>query len=528
MNDVSIKKSNWLFTVIIQYRFLISIVLVCFACYFAFFWNLDALSIQTYDEGRQAVNAIEMAQNGNYLVSYFNGKPDTWSTKPPLLIWLIVASMKLVGYNEMAVRLPSAIAASATVLLLFLFSKAYLKDLKAAVISSSVLLTTYGYVERHVARTGDFDALLTFWMTSYFLAYFLYLNEKKNKGWYLYASAITIALSILTKGIAGLIPLPALFIYTLYKKKLKSLLANSSFYISIAIILIFGLGYYFLREWFNPGYIKLVIGNELTGRYLNEIENNTQDFWFYLREMFKSFIPWVIFLPPTFVVTQFSKNRLVNSLGIYCLLYLSTHFLIISIAKTKLSWYSAPEYPVAALLIGLGLSEALNLFVNSYSIKNFKLVSQATGVKQNIFEQRLIAAFLILTIMLIPALKMASKIKGTFIYNRLQDPPEIQLGYYLRHLKNSKPDLKRFSVIDGSNVTIGGRRAHTLFYVQSLNLNGYSITLSSPETSLNDQEIIVTCFSVIIEGYKKKYKLKTLDSNHGKSCKTFIVEKSNN
>ncbi len=63
-----------------------------------------------------------MLNNGNFIVTYFEDKPDMWNTKPPLLIWIQVLFMKFVGVNELAVRLPSAIAAFFTCITILIFS----------------------------------------------------------------------------------------------------------------------------------------------------------------------------------------------------------------------------------------------------------------------------------------------------------------------------------------------------------------------------------------------------------------------
>ncbi|HUO10298.1 MAG TPA: glycosyltransferase family 39 protein [Phycisphaerae bacterium] len=71
------------------------------------------------DEPRFASAAREMIQHHDFLVPHFNGalRPD----KPPLLYWLMDASYSLIGsYNEFAARLPSAIAGTLTLLVVYL------------------------------------------------------------------------------------------------------------------------------------------------------------------------------------------------------------------------------------------------------------------------------------------------------------------------------------------------------------------------------------------------------------------------
>ena len=129
------------------------------------FGHLDRLPIRIWDESRLAINAYEMLYDGDFIVTHFDGQPDMWNTKPPLLIWLQVISMKFNGVNEVSVRLPSAIAAFLSCLVILIFSMRYLKQFWFGFIAIIVLITTQGYISVHATRTGDYDALLTLFTT---------------------------------------------------------------------------------------------------------------------------------------------------------------------------------------------------------------------------------------------------------------------------------------------------------------------------------------------------------------------------
>ena len=58
-----------------------------------------------------------MRESGDWIVPTFNGK--LRSHKPALLYWLQVAAYEAFGVNEFAARLPSALAAMLTVLLVY-------------------------------------------------------------------------------------------------------------------------------------------------------------------------------------------------------------------------------------------------------------------------------------------------------------------------------------------------------------------------------------------------------------------------
>lgn len=118
-----------------------------------------------WDEARVALNALEMMTTANPLVVTYNGEADLWNTKPPLAIWLSALSMRLFGVHELALRLPALLAAMATVLAVFAFTHRVSSSRAIAWVAAMFLLGTGGYVEVHVARTADFDALLIMFVT---------------------------------------------------------------------------------------------------------------------------------------------------------------------------------------------------------------------------------------------------------------------------------------------------------------------------------------------------------------------------
>src|SRR5262249_28272505 len=82
-----------------------------------FLVNLGGPSLWDLDEGRNAGCSGEMYARGDWIVPTFNA---VWRTdKPVLIYWLQIAAYRIFGVNELAARLPSALAALATVLLCY-------------------------------------------------------------------------------------------------------------------------------------------------------------------------------------------------------------------------------------------------------------------------------------------------------------------------------------------------------------------------------------------------------------------------
>lgn len=322
---------------------------------FAIFPRLGSLPLREWDESRQAASAYEMYESGNYLVATFDHKPDLWNTKPPLLLWLQVLSMKICGVGVLAVRLPSAIAMLLSAFSLFYFFTKLKKPI-AGFFSALVFVCSKGLLFYHCGRSGDYDALMIMFVILYCGFFYLYTRLQKNK--HLILFFLFLSLATLTKGIQALIPLAGIFLFVLFTKNLVPLLRNSNTYIGLLLFVILVGGFYVARECSAPGYLKAVWHNEAGGRFLTVIEEHSGGFWYYwdfIRDI--QFPAFVWLLPVCFVINMLFKNKEARLANLYCGSIAIVYFIAISISKTKLEWYSLPLIPFFASIIGLALSQ---------------------------------------------------------------------------------------------------------------------------------------------------------------------------
>jgi 4-amino-4-deoxy-L-arabinose transferase-like glycosyltransferase len=376
--------------------------------------------------------------------------------------------MKMIGVNELAVRLPSAFAASFTCLTILIFSLCYLKQFWFGFIAIIVLITSHGYINVHATRTGDYDALLTLFTTLSGLLFFVFLETKKNK--YLYLFFLSISLAVLTKGITGCLFLPALVIYSLWIKQFLYILKNKHFYIGLFGFLVLTIGYYLLRENYNTGYIAAVQENELGGRYLDVIENHKHGFWFY----YDNFIDfqlsvWYLLVPCGLLIGLVNKDRKINRITLFSLVMISTFFIVISTAQTKLEWYDVPLYPFLSILIAIFIYYIFDLLQNFDWIKH--------TLKNNI------APFIFLFLIAIsPYKKILDK---TYLPKEYSwDKDFYEIGYFLKDAVNGKYDLNNYYLLHKNHNT------HILFYLNILNAQGINISFKNwEELSINDYVI---------------------------------------
>jgi len=422
--------------------------------YFPVFSHLDTLSVRQYDEARNAMNAYEMHKNGNYIVTHFEGKPDMWNSKPPLLNWCQVAFMKVIGVNELAVRLPSAIATLLICILLLWFSKNYLNNEWLGIIAVLVLITSKGFISIHASRTGDYDTLQTLFTTLGGLLSYWYCEKQKTK--HLYLFFICFALAVLTKSISGLLFIPAILIYSIFRRQFIPLLKSKHFYLGLTSFLILVLGYYLLREMQNPGFIAAVQENELGGRYLEVLDQHQQPFFFYLQNILDYRFKWWIFLLPFGLITGLiSKNQRVKNLTVFSGLMVLVLLLVISSSQTKLAWYDVPMYPFFALLVATFVSFLFNALKKLKWLKNPILAS------------------------LIPLIFLAALTFWPYkkILKKTVKPKEeawiaefYQISYFLKDAIKGKHDL------NGQFVIFDKYHPHVLFYLAMLNEQGVNVS----------------------------------------------------
>jgi 4-amino-4-deoxy-L-arabinose transferase-like glycosyltransferase len=440
--------------------------------YVPIFVHIDHVPIRIWDEARPAMNAYEMMKNGNYIVTHFDSAPDMLNTKPPLLIWSQVFFMKYLGVNELSIRLPSAIAAFLTCLLILFFSIWYLKQFWFGFIAVMVLVTTYGYMDFHATRSGAYDSLLTLFTTLSGLSFFVFSETKKNK--YLFLFFLASALAVLTKGIAGLLFLPALLFYSLWQRQLLSLVDNKHFYIGLLSFFVIVAGYYLLREINNPGYLVAVYKNELVPRYFDGIEWHKHPFWYYYDNFVKSRLSmWYLFVPCGIFLGLIDKDSRIKQITLFSTILALSYLLIISISQTKSEWYDLPMYPFLSILIAVTIFHFYD-FLKNFDWQNYNLLG------------KIVPIIFIFIIILVPYQKILGKTYNPQVYPWEKDFYEI--GYYLKDAIKGKQAVDGYFLLDDSP---WGYNPHIKFYVVILQDKRVNISFKDWK-NLNNGDRVIT------------------------------------
>lgn len=324
-------------------------------------YRSDALPLQYWDESRIANNALEAALDGYWLAPAYNGAVDHWNTKPPLLIWSIAAFFKAGLPALWALRLPSIVAALATCGLAWSILRFGLRDGVAAALCGVLILCSNMYVGIHGARTGDFDGLESLFVLGYVLCLWAALEDPPRPNW-LFGGVACIFAAVLTKGVAGLLPLPGCVLFLLARPRvLQALIRDVRAWFCAFAAVGLCVGYYLSRETYDPGYIRAVIGNELAGRFLNVSDGHSGGPMFYLAALFHGFEPGILLLPVSAMVF-FGADPRRRDLATITLASGAALLVVLSCSKTKLFWYETPAIPLFSIAATIGVSDALHYF----------------------------------------------------------------------------------------------------------------------------------------------------------------------
>src|SRR5215210_177803 len=166
-----------------------------------FFFGLGRLALVGPDEPRYAEVAREMFATGDYISTRLCGC--LWFEKPALLYWMAALSYQLLGVSELAARIPSAVAALASVAFIY-FALRRVISYKAAIASSTVLATSGIFIA--YARVATPDIALAAAMSVALICGFLATQASRRSSLRLWIVSFgAMGLAMLAKGLVGIL-----------------------------------------------------------------------------------------------------------------------------------------------------------------------------------------------------------------------------------------------------------------------------------------------------------------------------------
>lgn len=254
-----------------------------------FFWNLGGATLWDLDEGRNLTCALEMMLSGNWIVPTFNGV--LRDHKPALLYWLQIFAYQIGGVNEAMGRLPSAVAALLTLLVVYeigrrMFSKTT-GLLAALVAATSPMLIG-------AARFANPDALLNLFSALTLLLFWVTLQRPSAWG-YVAVGAVT-GLGMLAKGpVAVVVPGAIIFGFLLWERRLRVLLDRRLMLSTLAFLLVAVPWYALVGAATKGAFLKGFFLEHNRDRALGVMENHGGGVWYYPLVILIGTMPWSLF-----------------------------------------------------------------------------------------------------------------------------------------------------------------------------------------------------------------------------------------
>ncbi|XLS28150.1 ArnT family glycosyltransferase [Flavobacteriaceae bacterium M23B6Z8] len=323
---------------------------------FIFLLHLQILPV-TIMEARNFITAREMVNDGNWLLTTMNGLPRY--EKPPLPTWLTALSGKFLGIsNVYALRLPTALMAIFTALMVFKFSLKLTRDRQQSLINGLVLITSFYIIAITNEAPWDIYAHGFMLTASYF--YFSIFKELTNVWRNVFLAAFFTGLSFLSKGPVSLYALflPFLLAYGFaygyrgFKRKRFPLV------VCILVTIVVSLWWYWYVRMADPDSF-LEIAQKETGNWSSY---NVRPFYYYWSFFTQSGV-WTI---PAFFALFYplARKKVIHPKAyLFSFLWTILSVVLLSVIPEKKTRYLSP------VLIPMAMNTGFYLV---YLIRKFK------------------------------------------------------------------------------------------------------------------------------------------------------------
>lgn len=298
--------------------------------------TLSTVPFFDWDESIYAQVAREWLRHPGFTLHYNGGM---WFEKPPLLFAVIGLLFQVFGTSEFIARLPSVVAAICCVVLVFHCIKRITKNMAAQIAGVLMFAATPFFIDR--ASIVNVDIFLT-------LGWLLYICDNT-----FISRLIGTIIGTWTKSFLGLIPLcldVALSIYhrSLSKKKIR----EWAVIISTSLI-----WHIVMTVQYSDLFISSHIKDHLISRVITPIELHFGGKFFYLEKMWENY-PWLAIVACVGIIIwiiTLVKHRDTKQIDIFFLLPLA-YLALLTVSKSKLSWYIMPALPFVAIWVVYSIS----------------------------------------------------------------------------------------------------------------------------------------------------------------------------
>ena len=331
-------------------------------------YSLGNHPVYNSSEARYATVARAMAAGESpLLIPHWDGQPHL--TKPPGFYWLMAGSIRLLGDNPLAIRLPGALSGVGLLLVIYALTRRLHGRGRArcAVLFASVCPLFLG-----VIRAGLTDGPLGFCMFASLAAGIAAVSERRSIRWWLVAACAAGSAGLL-KGPIGWLPLTLWIAWVAWFGVGRTLrwLTVLPAVLAVMILPLLAWTFYVLNDVQGAGQVWWA---ELVGR-TGGAADHPGPWWYYLPVVVLGLFPataWLTFPPrlgvrsvlPHLTPKGAEPGRITGFDGLverFWWVYGIVLVLGFSLMRGKLPTYMMPLVPPAAMLAAAGVERWLNV-----------------------------------------------------------------------------------------------------------------------------------------------------------------------
>ena len=315
------------------------------------------------DEGRYAEIAREMVLSHDYVTPR-----DNWVRyfeKPPLVYWAEAGSITLFGENELAIRLPAALATIAEVVVTAALGEAMFG---AAIGLAAGLVLATSPLAFGFARFATLDPALALFITASLGAFWAAsrtpaFRSSSSYRWILASSAMA-ALGTLAKGPVALLLPGAIGLAWLVTERRTREALRLPWLSAVALYAAITAPWFVLAARRNPDFLRFFFIHEHIDRYLVNSEHSWGPYFFVLVAI-AGMWPWICFVPAGIwhfwqrrqpgSEAEMVRDEPYRSSAHFLLWWFGIILVFFSIPRAKLGSYILPAFPSLAILAGYAL-----------------------------------------------------------------------------------------------------------------------------------------------------------------------------
>ena len=343
-------------------RLLPALVVACLAV--LVFWNLGGAPLLEPDEGRYTEIPREMLATGDFVTPHLDGV--LYFEKPPLHYWLTAAAIRLLGLSTFSARLWSAVFGLAGAALVYALGAA-MGGRRAGAVAAVALGTSPFWVG--LSRLATLDMTVTFFLTAT-LACFWLAHRAPPEGtegtpararWWWYGMFAAAALSVLAKGLIGIVIPGAVVFFYLWATRQWRVLATVPWLTGVPLFLVLAAPWHLLAAARTPDFAWFYFVHEHLMRFATGEAQRQEPPWFFLAIVGLGCVPWSGLFPAAAMLVEWRRLRasLAERREVAFLLIWAVFIVaFFSASRSKLIPYVLPALPPLAVLVGLAVERS--------------------------------------------------------------------------------------------------------------------------------------------------------------------------